>query len=118
MVMNHRWSNTTPLLHWRFITMSESTISAGVRRSSPHAALAALGLKLQQLDLFAPIRQQVQIAQKTVQYSPQDKLHDGFIALLAGAHGLSEINSLLRSDPALQAAFGRAGCAEQSVVQD
>jgi hypothetical protein len=32
---------------------------------------------------------------------------DGFITMLAGAHGLVEINTRLRSDPALQAAFGR-----------
>jgi hypothetical protein len=40
------------------------------------------------------------------------------IALLAGAHGLVEINHRLRADPALHAAFGRPACAEQSVVQD
>jgi hypothetical protein len=37
---------------------------------------------------------------------------------LAGAHGLVEINTRLRADPALQAAFGRKACAEQSVVQE
>jgi hypothetical protein len=80
--------------------------------------LAVLGLKLRQLDLFAPIRQLLRIPQKIVRYSPVDKLFDAFVALLAGAHGLVEINSRLRSDPALQAAFGRSACAEQSVVQD
>jgi hypothetical protein len=47
-----------------------------------------------------------------------DKRYAAFIALLAGAHGLVEINHRLRADPALQAAFGRPACAEQSVVQD
>lgn len=98
--------------------MSESTISTVAFHSSPHASLAALGLKLQQLDFFAPVRQQLKIPQKTVRYSPVDKLYDAFVALLAGAHGLVELNSCLRADPALQAAFGRAACAEQSVVQD
>ena len=42
--------------------------------STPRASLAALGVKLQQLDLFGPIRQQVHIKQKTVRYSPTDKL--------------------------------------------
>lgn len=87
-------------------------------RGTAHASLAALGLKLRQLDLFAPIREHVQIAQKTVRYTPADKRYDAFIALLAGAHGLVELNQRLRADPALQAAFGRAACAEQSVVQD
>src|SRR5258708_11929534 len=39
------------------------------------------------------------------------------MSLLAGAHGLGEINSRLRADPGLQLAFGRTACAEQSVVQ-
>jgi hypothetical protein len=47
-----------------------------------------------------------------------DKLYDAFIAILAGAQGLSEINTRLRTDEALQRAFGRSACAEQSVVQD
>src|SRR4051812_33105157 len=91
---------------------------APARRSTGHASLAALGVKLRALDLFGPIRERVQIAQKTVRHTPADKLYDSFIALLAGAHGLVEINHLLRADPALQAAFGRPACAEQSVVQD
>jgi hypothetical protein len=53
-----------------------------------------------------------------VKYTPFDKLSDAFICILAGAHGLVEINTRLRSDPALQAAFGRSACADQSVVQD
>jgi hypothetical protein len=80
--------------------------------------LVALGLKVQQLDLFRPIREQVHIKQKTVRYTPTDKLYDAWIAILAGAHGLVEVNTRLRSDPALQAAFGRSACAEQSVIQD
>ncbi|MFL5657940.1 MAG: transposase [Ktedonobacteraceae bacterium] len=96
--------------------MDESTTKT-TRHFSPCASLAAIGVKLRQLDLFDPIRQQVRIAQKTVKHSPIDKLYDAFIAMLAGAHGLVEINSRLRSDPTLQAAFGRSQCAEQSVVQ-
>ena len=84
--------------------------------SSPAASLAAIGVQIQHLDLFAPIRQTVQIAQKTVKYTPQDKLYDAFITILAGAHGIVELNTRLRADLALQRAFGRTGCAEQSVV--
>jgi hypothetical protein len=91
---------------------------AVVSHSTAHASLAALGVHLRHLDLFGPIREQVHIAQKTVRYTPTDKLYDAFIALLAGAQGLVEINGRLRPDPALQAAFGRTACAEQSVVHD
>lgn len=85
---------------------------------SPRAALAAVGVKMQQIHLFEPIAKQVNIRQKTVKHTPQEKLYDAFISLLAGAEGLVEINKRLRSDPALQHAFGRHTCAEQSVVQE
>jgi hypothetical protein len=80
--------------------------------------LAVLGVKLCPLDLLAPIRKGVQIAQKQVKYSPFEKLYDCFIGILAGAQGVAEINERLRADPALQAAFGRTACAEPSVIQD
>jgi hypothetical protein len=97
--------------------MNES-ITGMTKHFSPAASLAAIGVKLNQLDLFSPIRTQVQIKQKTVKYTPTDKLYDALISLLAGAHGLVEINSRLRTDAGLQQAFGRQGCAEQSVVQE
>lgn len=82
------------------------------------ASLAALGIKLRRLDLLAPIRQLVQIPQKTVKDTPFEKLTDAFISILAGAGGLGEINTHVRSDRGLQRAFGRSRCAEQSVVQE
>src|SRR5213082_877796 len=82
------------------------------------ASLAAVGVKLRQLDVFGPIRKTVRIAQKTVKHAQIDKVYDAFISLLAGAHGLVEINTRLRSEEALQRAFGRSCCAEQSVVQE
>ena len=97
--------------------MNESIIPT-TKHFSPAASLAALGVKLSQLDLFGPIRTQVQMKQKTIKHTPADKLYDAFISLLAGAHGLVEINTRLRTDPALQHAFGRERCAEQSVVQE
>ena len=97
--------------------MNES-ITLTTKHFSPAASLAAIGVKLNQLDLFGPIRTLVQIRQKTVKHTPVNKLYDAFISLLAGAHGMVEINTRLRSDPALQHAFGRQACAEQSVVQE
>src|SRR5215212_1065515 len=98
--------------------MTQYISSDPTRHFSPAASLAALGAHLRQINLFGPIRDIVQIAQKTVKHTPLDKLYDAFISILAGAHGLVEINTRLRSDPALQAAFGRSACADQSVVQD
>src|SRR5437762_3353720 len=97
--------------------MNEST-TLTTKQFSGCASLAALGVKLRELKLFEPIEQQVQIAQKTIKDRPSDKLYDAFISILAGAHGLVEINTRLRADVGLQRAFGRRRCAEQSVVQD
>jgi hypothetical protein len=95
--------------------MSESTLSSC---HCTHASLAAIGNHLCQLNLLAPIKEKVQIKQKTVKYTPFEKLSDAFILLLTGAHRMVEINTSLRADPALCHAFGKGGCAEQSVVQD
>jgi len=97
--------------------MNESTILA-TKTFTGSASLAAVGIKLAELKLFEPIAQQVQIAQKTIKDRPSDKLYDAFISILAGAHGLVEINTRLRAEVGLQRAFGRSRCAEQSVVQD
>jgi Transposase DDE domain group 1 len=98
-------------------TSKKKLLSDSNHRFSPRAPLAALGLKLKQLDFFNPIRELVKIEQKTVQHSPFDKLLDALITILAGAGGLCEINTRLRPDQALQRAFGRENCADQSVVQ-
>ncbi len=97
--------------------MNESTTPAPKQFSSC-ASLAAIGIKLRELDLFGPIRERVKIVQKTIKDQPSDKLYDTLISILAGAHGLVEINTRLRADVGLQRAFGRSRCAEQSVVQD
>jgi hypothetical protein len=91
----------------RFIIMKQS-ITGTQRHFSACASLAAIGVKLRELDLFAPIRKHVRMAQKTVKHTPTDKLYDALISILAGAQGLVEMNTRLRSDPALQKAFGRA----------
>jgi hypothetical protein len=95
--------------------MAESTTTEHL---SPCASLAAIGAIVQQRNLFDPIREHVKLTQKTVKHTPIDKLYDAFITILAGAQGMVEVNTRVRTDPALQRAFGRDACAEQSVVQD
>src|SRR5436853_4636105 len=98
--------------------MEQSTASRVDSRATPRASLAALGVHLRALDLFGPIRDRVHVPQKTVHYTPVEKLYDCFIGILAGAKGIADINRVLRADPALQRAFGRRACAEQSTLQD
>ena len=62
--------------------MTQCTSSEATRHFSPAASLAALGAHLRQIDLFGPIRASLKIAQKTVKYTPLDKLSDAFISIL------------------------------------
>jgi hypothetical protein len=78
----------------------------------------AIGAKVRAKSVFEPVARQVKIGQKTVRHTPQEKLLDAYINILAGGHGTVEVNKRVRSDRAVQLAFGRDGCAEQSVVQD
>lgn len=100
--------------------MNESIIISDSVKAyfSAHTSLAGIGTKMRKLKLFEPIEEEVKIAQKIVKYRPTEKLLDAFIAILAGAQGMVEINKCVRADLGLQRAFGRMGCAEQSVVQD
>ena len=98
--------------------MKNEQPAASSRLYSPRATLCAIGVKLRSMKLFDTIADHVKIKQKTVKHTPVEKLTDAFIAILAGAHGLAEINTRVRSDAALQRAFGRSSCAEQSVVQE
>lgn len=85
---------------------------------TPRASLAALGLRLQTWRVWDAIRHQLQIKQKVRKHQPLDKLLDCFINILAGGSGLIEINLLVRPDVAVQRAFGRQTCAEQSTISD
>src|SRR5262249_45873871 len=97
--------------------MSNSNINMAIRRFSPQSSLAAIGTKVRSLKLFDTIGKKMKIAQKTVKHTSIDKLYDAFINILSGTQGVVEINSRLRTDKAVQKAFGRKACAEQSVVQ-
>src|SRR5438552_17164991 len=64
------------------------------------------------------ICEEVTIRQKVLQHTPLDKLLDCFITMLMGGRGLVEINTRLHCDVAVQRAFGRWSCADQSTVSD
>ena len=80
------------------------------------ASLCALGEYLRRHCFFAPVREQVQVRQKTVRYRPIDKLLDALSGMLCGAKTIAQNNTTIRTDRAVQRAFGRTGCAEQSTI--
>lgn len=68
--------------------------------------------------MFTPLYDNGQIAQKTPQHDPVDKLLEVLMCALRGAPTVSEINTLVRPSPELWQAFGLQSCAEQSTVAD
>lgn len=83
---------------------------------SSRCSLAVVGLLMRQMGIWDVVVKWVHIKQKTVTHTPLEKLLDAFINILAGGQGLNEVNTRVRSDRALQRAFGRARCADQSQV--
>ena len=80
------------------------------------ASLCALGEYLRRHCFFAPLREQVQIPQKTVKYRPIDKVFDALLGLLCGAKTIAQSTGTIRIDPAVQRACGRTSCAEQATI--
>jgi hypothetical protein len=87
-------------------------------RVSVCASLAAVGVYLRRKGMWMAVERHVRIRQKVVKHRPTDKLLDALINILAGGHGLVEVNTRVRPDEALQRAFGRDACADQSTISD
>jgi hypothetical protein len=85
---------------------------------SAHASLCVLGGYLRRTDFFRPLEEGVKLKQKVRQYTPVQKLEMVFVSLLAGAKAIYHTGTTLRVDPALQAAVGLPGCADQSVLAE
>jgi len=77
-----------------------------------------MGMQMQWMGIWDTLEKHVDIQQKVIRHRPVDKLKDAFINIVAGGHGLVEVNTRVRPDAALSAAFGRQGCADQSTISD
>jgi hypothetical protein len=100
--------------------MSQHNTSATPQKwyDSGHASLCILGKYLRQIGFFEPLEKRVHIEQKVLKYTPIQKLEMLFVGVLAGIKAVSHTATTVRVDVALTAAFGLAGCAEQSVLAD
>lgn len=96
--------------------MSQIELQPAYTYQTSRAGLCALGVKLQIMQFFAPIEQQVQIKQKKRGYRPADKLKDYFMGLLSGISGLYLTDKVVRADPAVYRSLGCLACAEQSAI--
>mgnify|MGYP001563398714 CR=1 FL=1 len=85
---------------------------------SGHASLAVVGTWMNQNKTWEEIESRVKINQKVIHHTPTNKLKDLLIHILAGGHGIADINQRVRTDKVLQLCFGRSKCAEQSTLQE
>ena len=80
------------------------------------APLGLLGYHLQQRNFFAPLRNQIQLEQKCLVYTPYDKLLTCLVSILSGCHAISQINTRIRPDTALAQAWGFKSFAHQATI--
>jgi len=85
---------------------------------SGHASLATVGMWMKENQIWDRIEARVQIAQKVIKHTPTDKMKDLLINILGGGHGIVEVNNRIRVDKAMQLAFERSACAEQSTISE
>lgn len=96
--------------------MNEFTNFEG-KLHSQHTLLCALGQKYLNEKLLAPLQEVVHIKQKTLQHSPIQKLLACLLSILCGCEAVSQVNTILASDQALQKAWGWEKCADQATIQ-
>jgi hypothetical protein len=85
---------------------------------SGHASLASVGMWMNENQIWKVIEERVKIKQKVVKHTPTDKMKDLLINILAGGHGIADVNNRVRVDKAIQLTFGRCMCAEQSTISE
>jgi hypothetical protein len=71
---------------------------------------------MRQQDLLAPVRSRVNFATPTHCDDPVGALLDLGVGILAGCEVVAQVNTTIRSDPVLAAAWGRERFAEQSTI--
>lgn len=76
--------------------------------------LAVFGYCLTRSDLLKSAWDQVFIEQKAYRHEPSEKLQDILVAILAGCRSMAQVNTKLRPELALAAAWQRSQFAEQS----
>jgi len=85
--------------------------------TTTHVPLCALGEVIKEKEIFSPIHQLVKIPQKSIDYTPTDKLVFATLSITAGGETVYDVNTTLRPNKPLLVAFGYEKCADQSVLQ-
>ena len=89
-----------------------------MKANTQWAPLALLGYRLQQRKFFEPLYQHLNLHQKHLRYTPQDKLITCLVSIMSGCQAISHIDTRIRPDRALAQAWGMEYFAHQSIVAD
>jgi len=81
-----------------------------------YAPLGVVGYCLTRTRFLTPVWADLALPLKTVDHSPQAKLLDVLVSILAGCRSIAQVNTRLRPDTALARAWGRDCFAEQSTL--
>ena len=95
------------------IGLIPGTIEANI--NTHYAPLALLSSHYQQKQILKPL-EMVDVAMKTVRYSPTSKLEQVFLSILAGCEYLSEVNCRLKSEQALAQVWQLERFADQRMI--
>jgi len=89
-----------------------------MKANTQWAPLALLGYRLRQRKFFDPLYQQIDLHQKQIRYTSQDKLITCLVSMMSGCQAISHINTRIRPDRVLAQCWGLECFAEQSTVAD
>jgi len=95
------------------IGLLPSTVEASI--NTHYAPLALLSAHYQQNQTLKPL-EMVEVAMKTVRYSPTSKLEQVFLSIWAGCEYLSEVNCRLKTERALAQVWQLERFADQSML--
>jgi hypothetical protein len=89
-----------------------------MKANTQWAPLALLGYRLQQRKFFEPLYQNLDLHQKQIRYTSQDKLITCLVSIMSDCQAISHIDTRIRPDRALAQAWGLECFAHQSIVAD
>lgn len=87
-----------------------------LEKETQFAPLVALGFSSRACDVLAPIYSRMEFPAGTHTQEPAEALIDLWISILAGCRSVSQINTKIRPDLPLAAAWGREKFREQSTI--
>ncbi len=96
--------------------MSVSIVLEEFPAQTQYVPLAVLGYCITRTQFLFPVWNEIEWTMKTRDHTPTDKLQDMLISIMAGNTSVWQINTRLRPDVTLAAAWQRAQFAEQSGI--